>query len=759
MTLTFLKPKPLLFCASLVLKISIILGQSPASYVNPFIGTSNYGATHPGSQYPHAMLSIAPFNVAHKKDSGNVHEKDSEWNSRVYIHENSYLTGYSHVNLSGVGCPDLGSIITMPTTGELDFDSKTYGSTYSNEKAEPGYYTHHLDRYKTDVEVTSSLRSGISRYTFPKGESNILINLGLGLTNETGGFLRIVSNKEVEGFKTIGTFCYSSEDVRPVYFVAKLSKAPNAFGAWKKMPKYYAVEGDWVKYNDQYKPYPNYTQEMAGDDIGAYFSFETEENEVVQIKIGISYVSIDNARENLNSEIPDFNFNEVKNKSFNEWDDLLGRIRLEGNEGDKTLFYSALYHTLIHPNIFQDVNGDYPLMGSGGVGNTSGKNRYTVFSLWDTYRNVHPFLSLVYPELQSEMVKTMISMYKENGWLPKWELLGMETDVMVGDPAVPVITDTYLRGIRDFDIESAYDAIKKSGNAASNNPLRPGHEAYLTYGYVPVDKEDQWGGSVSTSLEYYISDWNISMLAKELGYKKDHKEYMKRAMGYEKLFNAETGMLRPKHADGRWFEPYDPLKGKNFEPATGYVEGCAWNYRFYVPHDIPGLIKMNGGNSQFIEQLDQTFTHDHYDMANEPDITYPFLFNYVEGSEWRTQKRVRELVDKYYHNSPGGIPGNDDTGALSTWLLYAMMGFYPVCPGDMDYALYTPIFDKITISLNPDYYDGKELILEKDKETEGDLIKRIRWNNQTHDSYFISHQKLTAGGSLLFQLKENEGDD
>lgn len=728
--------------------------KSPTDFVNPFIGTTNYGATHPGAQFPHGMVSVSPFNVAFKKNEGNVHEKDSEWNSRVYIHENEFLTGFSHVNLSGVGCPDLGSIISMPTSGAIDFNPENYGSTYSFEEASPGYYSNTLDKYGIKTEVTSTLRAGISKYTFPEGENNILLNLGLGLTNETGAMLRIVSDTEVEGFKTLGTFCYHAEDVRPVYFVAKLSKSAKQFGAWKKMPKYYAVEGDWVKYNDTYKPYPGYQQEVAGEDIGAYFSFDTEEGETVSIKIGVSYVSIENARTNLMAEIQGFDFQEVQDQSIAKWNNLLGRIKLEGSDENKTLFYSALYHTLIHPNIFQDVNGDYPLMGKSGFGNTGGKNRYTVFSLWDTYRNVHPLLSLVYPELQSEMVNSMVDMYEESGWLPKWELLGMETGVMVGDPSAPVIADTYLRGIQDFDVKKAYEGLVKASKImVKNNPIRPENEYYQALGYVPVESEDQWGGSVSTSLEYYISDWNIGVLANELGFKQDSKTFLDKSMGYKNLFDRSTGMLRPKQINGEWHTPFDPESGKNFEPTVGYVEGTAWQYRFYVPHDMRGLIQLNGGPKNFSKQLQMTFDTDNFDMANEPDITYPFLFNYVRGEEWRTQEKVQELISKYYSNTPGGIPGNDDTGALSTWLLYAMMGIYPICPGDMDYALFSPVFDKVTIRLNDKYYSGKELVIEKKtNDSKERFIKSMTWNDSVFKKYFISHGELTKGGRFTFQM-------
>ncbi|MCG8385528.1 MAG: GH92 family glycosyl hydrolase [Cytophagales bacterium] len=731
-------------------------GQSLTSYVNPFIGTSNYGATHPGSNYPHAMASVTPFNVAHRKGEENKFEKDSEWHSRPYVYENKYLTGFSHLNLSGVGCPEAGVILLMPTTGPLEFDATEYGSTYSQEKASPGYYSSRLDKYQVLAEMTSTKRSGISRYTFPAGRSNILLNLGLGLTNETGASVRVISPTEVEGSKTIGTFCYNPEDVRPVYFVAQLSKPAKSFGTYKKMPKYKAVEADWVKYDDDYKPYENYRHEMAGEDIGAYFSFDTQENDVIEVKVGISFVSIANARENLRREQPSFEFEDIRKKNEAKWDELLGRIQVETkDETGKTLFYTALYHTLLHPNLVNDVNGDYPVMGGGPEIKNSDRDRYTVFSLWDTYRNVHPLLSLVYPELQSQMVNTMVDMYKENQWLPKWELFGMETNVMVGDPASPVITDTYLRGIRDFDVEAAYEAMKKASDTpGEENLLRPGIDTYNTLGYVAEDTLDTWGGSVSSSLEYYIADWNLAQLAKALGNSTDHKKYRQKSLGYRHLFDKSTGMLRPRFQDGSWLTPFNPEAGKNFEAVIGYVEGNAWQYRFYVPHDINGLIKLLGGRKKFGSQLQLLFDSDNYDMANEPDITYPYLFNYLPGQEYKSQQKVRELINQYYSNTPGGIPGNDDTGTLSTWLLFSMLGIYPICPGDMNYAIVSPYFDQVVITLDKRYYTGKSLIIKTNKSAQdANYIHAIRKDGKELNSFFIHHKDLVSGGTLEFDLE------
>ncbi|MEM6697658.1 MAG: GH92 family glycosyl hydrolase, partial [Bacteroidota bacterium] len=529
-----------------------------------------------------------------------------------------------------------------------------------------------------------------------------------------------------------------------------------SYGAWKKMPAFEGVEGAWTKYNDQYKPYEQYQHPMVGENIGTYFSFDTEEGEAIEVKVGVSYVSIENARQNLEAEQANFEFEETRQRAVAAWNKLLSRIQVEGGtKEDKTIFYTALYHVLLHPNILQDVNGEYPSMEMYGVKNTNGKNRYTVFSLWDTYRNVHPFLSLVYPDLQIDMVNSMLDMYKESGWLPKWELLGMETSVMVGDPATPVIADTYLRGLTNFDTELAFEAMKKSATQLKNNKLRPGIQFYNKLGYIPeFEGDDIYGGTVSTTLEYNISDWNLAQFAKALGKQEEAAYFEKRSKSYQNYFDKSTGMLRPRMEDGSWLEPFNPEAGKNFEPVIGFVEGNAWQYRFYVPHDIKGLTELLGGKERFLEELQKCFDTDNYDMANEPDITYPFLFNYVEGEEWRTQKTVRALLRAYYFQAPDGIPGNDDTGALSTWLLYSMMGLYPDCPGNMNYALTSPVFDRIKIQLHPDFYSGKELIIETvNNEADSYLIKKMEWNKKKHQSYFINHQELVKGGTLRFYLK------
>ncbi|GGK47314.1 MULTISPECIES: GH92 family glycosyl hydrolase [Flavobacteriaceae] len=736
-----------IFCAILFLVSSVSFAQEPVDYVNPIIGTSNYGATFPGPIAPRGMASISPFNVAGPQNLPL--EKDSRWLSNPYVHENTFLTGFSQVNLSGVGCPELGVLLLMPTTGAVETDHLKYGSTYSNEVAKAGYYSTEIDKYNVKAEFTTSKRVGVSKFTFPKGESNILLNLGLGLTNEQGAMVQVVSSSEIEGMRSVGSFCYNSpEAAYPVYFVAKFSKPADNFGVWKKPTTYKGVEAQWMGYNGKTRMMDASTKMVVGDSIGTYFSYNFNKTETVEVKIGVSYVSIENARENLEQETSNKTFNDVYKETYNEWNKLLSRIKVEGgSKDDKTVFYTALYHTLIHPNTLNDFNGEYPEIKTGKIGKTEG-TRYTVFSLWDTYRNVHQLMSLVYPQQQSNMIKSMLDMYDENGWLPKWELNSTETFTMVGDPASIVITDTYLKGIQDFDVKKAYKAMLKGADQIEDNPVRPGLKDYIEKGYLTTDN----GGSVSTTQEYNAADYSIALLAKELGEKDDYKRFYNRSISYRKLFDKELKLLRPRLNNGNWYEPFDPNDGANFSENVGFIEGNAWQYAFMIPHDILGLKKLMGGNKGFTNQLQKVFDTNQYDMANEPDIAYPFLFNYVKGEEWRSQKLVEELVQQHFTNKPDGIPGNDDTGTMSAWVVYAMMGIYPIAPGEPKYSITKPLFDKITIQLDSKYYKNNELIIEKDTNADG-YIKEVLLNGKKHRSYFINHDDLVNGNNLKIILK------
>ena len=715
-------------------------------YVNPFIGTSNFGATNPGAIAPRGMVNVSPFNVS---GAQNSLEKDSRWLSNPYVHENTFLTGFSHVNLSGVGCPDLGVIITMPTSGNLETNHLKYGSSYTNETAKIGYYSSTLKKYDIKVETTATTRTGISRYSFPKGKSNILLNLGLGLTNEQGAIVKIVSPTEIEGMRNVGAFCYfKPNESYPIYFVAKFSKPSKDFGVWKNMQKHKGIESQWMPYDGKTRYYKGFKKEIVGDSIGAYMSYDFKEPTQVIVKIGVSYVSIDNARENLDKETNGLAFDEIQKETARNWNELLSKIKVEGGtKDDKTIFYTALYHTLIHPNTLNDVNGEYPKMKTRETLKTEG-TRYTVFSLWDTYRNLHSLMSLVYPKQQSDMVKSMLSIYDESGWLPKWELNATETTTMVGDPAGIVIADTYLRGIQDFDIEKAYRAMIKSATQLEKNALRPGIKEYTEKGYLTTASTKS--GSVSTTQEYNTSDFAIAQLAKVLGKKEDEQFYRERSISYRKLFDKEFNLLRPKDKDDLWITPFNPETGANFQKNLGFIEGNSWQYTFMLAHDTKGLINLMGGEEVYSKQLQKVFNTGQFDMANEPDIGYPYLFNFVKGEEWRTQEKVSKLINQYFKNTPEGLPGNDDTGTMSAWLIYSMMGIYPISPAKPSYTITRPVFDKITIQLDSKYYKNKQLIIEKKGQGK---IDKIQINGKTIKSYFISHASLVNGYNLKINLQ------
>ena len=736
----------LLLCGSL-----LVSAQQPVDEVNAFIGTSNYGTTNPGAVCPQGMMSVVPFNVM--GSDLNRFDKDKQWWSTPYSADNKFFTGFAHGSLSGVGCPELGSLLLMPTQGALNVDYKEYGSEYKDEVASPGYYATRLTKYGILAEATATMRTGLSRFTFPKGESHILLHLGEGLTNESGATVRFVNDTEIEGSKLLGTFCYNPTAVFPVYFVMKLSKAPTKRGYWKKQ-RPMTAEAAWDADAGKYKIYGSYTREMSGDDIGVWFDYDTEENESISVKVGISYVSIENARKNMEAEQPGFDFDKVRTAAREMWNKDLSRVEIEGGSKDeRTIFYTGLYHLLIHPNILQDVNGEYPQMESLQVGHTKG-NRYTVFSLWDTYRNVSTLMTLLYPDRQIDIIRTMIDMYKENGWLPKWELYGRETFTMEGDPSIPYIVDAYMRGLRDYDVNLAYEAMRKGATTPGEfNLLRPDANDYFTRGYVPL--REQYDNSVSHALEYYIADWNLSNFAQALGKKADAQLFYERSMGYKHYYSKEFKTLRPLLPDGSFYSPFDPKQGENFEPSPGFHEGNAWNYTFYVPHDIKGLAKLMGGDKAFVNHLQSVFDKGYYDPANEPDIAYPYLFSYFKGEEWRTQKLIRELLKSGYHNAPNGVPGNEDTGTMSAWAIFSMMGFYPACPGDVNYVLTSPTFDKVTIHLDERFYPKGKLVIESKHDTpEAVYVKEIKAGDRKLKGFTLSHEQLVNAGTLRFQLSD-----
>ncbi|MFL5730296.1 MAG: GH92 family glycosyl hydrolase [Cytophagaceae bacterium] len=727
-----------------------IISDNYIQYVNPFIGTDAVGnpaigTTSGGNTYPGA---VRPFGMV----SVNPHTDSVAPNG--YFFGKKFMYGFGHVHMSGVGCQDLGNIVLMPGQGKVTPDMKDYRSDFEEEQASPGYYKVHLKKDNIVAEMSSTLRSGISKYTFQHASdsSNIIIDLTQGAIPKLAsqpsleGSIEAISETEVEGWNYSGDFC-SGKSFHAVYFVARFSKPAVRHGVWKDKK---IIVGKGVK----------------GKDFGAYLSFKTAKGESILVKVGISYVSVGNARENLDAEQPGWNFEQVKKDSENEWQKELSKVQVEGGtQKQKTIFYTGLYHMLLHPNVFSDVNGEYPPMRefpshkSGPVKKAEGYTRYTVFSLWDTYRNVHPFFSLVYPERQRDMTISLIEMYEESGRLPKWELAGGETNTMVGDPSIPVIADSYIKGIRDIDTAKAFRAMNSNARNLQAT-VRPGLNSYLRYKYIPQDDRGEWlWGTVSTTQEYAFADWTLAQYCKAIGREKEYKEYLERSMYYRNLYDPKSGFIRPRNKDGKWYEPFNPdnFQGGDFNfpgaGGPGYVEGNAWYYQFFVPHDIPGLIGLMGGEEKFTEALNRCFTSNKFSLWNEPDMAYPFLYDYVKGQAWRTQQEVRRQMEMNFDASPQGIPGNDDCGTLSGFYVMGAMGFYPACPGSNEYQLCTPLFDKITIQLSDKYYGGNKFVIEtKNNSKENIYINSLELNNNKCGNQVLKHEDIIKGGKLSIDL-------
>lgn len=708
------------------------------SYVNPFIGTSIGGNTFPGAVTPWGMVSVSPHNSLNATSG--------------YLHGEKDFYGFGMVHLSGTGCAELGSILITVTDKAAPIKPTDYRNSYSNEKASPGYYSVQFDDQKVKADVTVAERTGLLKFTsYSNTEKTIVLDVGRSLGIIGGGKVKIVSENEVVGYNISGGFC-GETNREEIYFYARFSKNFIDHKLW--------VDDKIVDSTEA---------QVIDAPIGTLLNFNFNENEELQIKVGISYVSIENARLNLENEIPNWNFDHIKKDARFKWEKQLGKIIVEDKNTDNLIkFYTAIYHALIHPNIISDVNGEYPLMGRKATGKYTTRKRYSVFSLWDTYRTLHPFLTLVYPEIQSEIIMTMIDMYKESGYLPKWELAGNETYMMVGDPASIVIADSYIKEITDFNANEAFEAMLKPAMLRKNEkapPIRAGYHELLQYGYIPYEQDwnDDWWvwGPVSTTLEYCLSDFAISQMALKLNKSNIASEFYRRSLFYKNLFDPVSKFIRPKLQNGNWMEPFDEIATEGSgdwagSGGPGYVEGNAWNYTWFVPHDILGLIELFGNDNEFDTKLYQAFNEGHFTINNEPDIAYPYLFNYINGSEGKTRTLVEKIMAKDFGIDHAGLPGNDDCGTISAWFVFSALGFYPVCPASEYYQLSYPLFNKITISLNRNYFDGNQLVIQKPhlnlKST--DQIK-IYFDDTWINNYKIKHSLLVNGGRLVFKEARN----
>jgi predicted alpha-1,2-mannosidase len=699
-------------------------------YVDPFIGTGGHGHTFPGATLPFGAVQLSP----------DTDTEGWDWCSGYHYSDNS-LMGFSHTHLSGTGCADYGDILFMPTVGDLKFnpgkkdkpkDGYRSHFTHEQEKASPGYYSVYLDDYRVIAELTASMRAGLHRYTYPATEkANIIIDLQHGLDNDCDAHIKFVGRNKVEGWRK----SHGWAQEHTVYFYAVFSQPFINYG----------VALDDKLLDGQ--------AEGNGKNVKAYVRFSTQENVPVLVRIGISAVGIDGARKNVEKEIPDFDFDVTRMKAQNIWETELNKIQVESKDEDKKkIFYTALYHSLIAPNMFTDVDGKYFGMDRK-IHNAKGFDYYTVFSLWDTFRAEHPLFSLIDSKRNGDFVKTFIEKYKECGLLPVWELASNETWCMIGYHSVPVIFDAYMKGVREFDTKLALEAMKKSAMRDQQ-----GLKLYRERGFIPADKENE---SVSKTLEYSYDAWCIAQFAKAIGNKEDYEKYNQRALFYRNLFDKSTGFMRGKMSDGSWKTPFEPR-----EVTHQYTEATAWQYSFYVPQDIKGLIDLSGGKEKFIEKLDGLFSESEklegkqqlditgligqYAHGNEPSHHVAYLYSYA-GAPWKTQERIRDIMEKLYTSKVDGLCGNDDCGQMSAWYIFSAMGFYPVCPGQNIYVLGSPIFDKVTINLE----NGKKFVINAQNVSgKNKYIQLASLNGIAYSYPYITHQDLINGGELNLIMKD-----
>ena len=735
--------KKLITLALFVQQSLLTFSQTPADYVDPFIGTTNKGNTHPGAVLPWGLASVSPHTV------------NTPRGAFYYEYGAPHIYGFGHVQLSGVGCGEAGNIVLMPFSGNnYSLDPENRKSPYTGEKAKPGYYACFLQQPAVHVEATATARTGRMRFQYTSNQGGLVLDLAMSKSTVKGGLIRKVNENEVEGYQWAGKFC-DMPLKRKVFFVLRIKSTQSSI----------------TLYQDSIQSTKNV---IEGTNVSCVIKAQEDQKLLMETSVGISFVSIENARANLDAEQGTKSFQQLKEEAFTKWNAELNKIKVEGtNEDDKVKFYTAYYHTLLSPVVYNDVNGEYLSMQTDTsqqrTVQKTAREQYSVYSLWDTYRTVHPFLTLVHPAQQENMMITMLKMYEQGGWLPKWELYGQESWVMVGDPAPIVIADSYLKGLRNIDKSLAWKAmIKGSLQTTPQNKLRPGNADYWKYGYIPIDKRGgndstlfSWTngyvwGTVSTTLEYQLADYAVSVFANETGRKQEALKWFKQGSAISKIFDPATKTFRPRLTNGAWKTPFDK-KAREFDirwklsGGHGYVEGDAWNYRFFSPHNIPQLIKLYGGPKAFTDSLQTLFDDGHFDMSNEPDITYPYLFNYVKGQEWRTQKTVKQCIEKYFTTTPGGIPGNDDAGTMSAWLLFSMIGIFPDCPGKVDYQITTPSFDKVEIRLSPEYHKGKTFTIER--KGGGNRIKNIYLNGKNLGGFTLTHQQITSGGKLVVEVE------
>ncbi|WP_195661544.1 MULTISPECIES: GH92 family glycosyl hydrolase [Bacteroides] len=718
--------------------------QDYTDFVNPFIGTGGHGHTYPGAVVPNGMIQPSPDTRIYQWDACSG-----------YYYNDSTINGFSHTHLSGTGCGDYGDVLLMPTVGKQDYQAMgsksqqmAYASAFShqNEMAQPGYYSVVLDRYNVKAELTATKRAAIHRYTFPQSdESGFILDLDYSLQRQKNEEmeLEVISDTEICGRKKTVYWAFDQY----INFYAKFSK-----------PFTYTMVTDSMVLDEGGPLLPT---------AKVLLHFNTKAGEEVYVKVGISAVDIDGARKNVEAEIPEWDFNGVRKAARASWNDYLAKIDIDTDDKDqKTMFYTALYHTGMQPNLFTDVDGRYLGMDLKAHQGSVNEPMYTIFSLWDTFRAYHPLMTIIDPDLNEAFIRSLIQKQREGGVFPMWELAGNYTGTMIGYHAVPVIVDAYMKGYHNFNVNEAYKACLRVAEYDTTGikcpplvlpHLMPQAKYWKNkIGYVPCDKDNE---AVAKALEYAYNDWCISAFAESLGDAANHEKYAKFAEGYKTYFDPSTRFMRGLDSKGNWRTPFNPRSSTHRN--DDYCEGTAWQWTWFVPHQIDGLVELMGGREGFISKLDSLFTVSsvlegentsadisgligQYAHGNEPSHHIIHMYNYVD-KPYRTQELVDSVLQTLYFNDPDGLSGNEDCGQMSAWYILNAMGFYQVCPGKPVYSIGRPLFNKATVNLK----DGKKFtVIAKNNSRENKYIQSMVLNGKPLDKPFFTHQDIVDGGTL-----------
>ncbi|TKC61375.1 glycoside hydrolase family 92 protein [Pedobacter hiemivivus] len=722
---------------SSVLNAQTTIKSKLTGNVNPFIGSAKHGHVFVGANVPHGAVQLGPSQIMQTWDKFN----GWDWCSG-YNYDSPEILGFTHTHLSGTGIGDLNDILLLPANGKTqvvrakfnDMESG-YGSFFSKQKevAKPGYYEVYLDKYKIKAQLTATERIGFHQYTYEKKDNaHLLVDLGFGMgwDEPVETYFKQINATTFEGYRFSKGWAVDQR----VYFAIQLSVPVTKAELYNVSALQQGTQA-------------------TGKEIKAALFFDAEKNAQLKVKVAISPVSASNALLNLKTELPGWDFNVAVQRADAKWEKALSSVRIEASPIQKTKFYTALYHTMIAPSLFNDVNGDYR-GADKKVHKKADFNNYTTFSLWDTYRGLNPLMTILQPERVNDIVNSMLAIYQQQGKLPVWHLHGNETNCMIGYPAVPVIVDAYLKGFRNYDVELAYKAIRQSAMQDTN-----GIQYMQKLKFIPADEVEE---SVAKAMEYAISDASIAQMAKALGKKDDFKYFTDRSKLYQQYFDKSTGHFRGRMADDSWRTPFNPYNAVHRQ--NDYCEGNAWQYTWLVPQDVKGLINCFGGTQPFLTKLDSLFTISskldaetspdisgligQYAHGNEPNHHIPYLYS-MAVQPWKTAEIIRQIDQQFYTDKPDGLCGNDDAGEMSAWYVFSALGFYPVHPTSGEYVFGSPLIDQATIKL-PGNKTFRITVMGNSKDNP--YIRKIELNHKPYTKSFVTHHTIVAGGEMKIYM-------